>query len=189
MARINIPLDAITSRLNLQGRFDGMRAQPLTSRFANLKPLSEFFDIKRVSKPADFADVQNRVNYNLSYFSSNYAVVFLMLSIYSLLTNKTLLFDIVFVAGGMYGIGKLQGRDLDVGFARATTAQLYTGLLVIAVPLGLWASPFATILWLIGASGVSILGHASFMEKDIASSFSEEVRHAYSHPLTPDITC
>ena len=174
MARINIPLDAITSRLNLQGRFDGMRAQPITTRFANLKPISEFLDLKRLSKPRDFGDVQNRVNYNLSYFSSNYAVVFVMLSIYSLLTHLLLLFVIIFVVGGMYGIGKLQGRDLDVGFFRATTSQLYTGLLVIAVPLGIFASPISAVLWLIGATGVSILGHASLMEKDVASSFSEE---------------
>lgn len=174
MSRINIPLDALTSRLNLQGRFDSVRSQSVANRFANLKPIGEFFDFKRLSKPKDFGEVQSRVNYNLSYFSSNYAVLFVMLSVYSLLTNLLLLFVIVFVVGGMFGIGKLQGRDLDVGFARATSSQLYTGLLVIAVPLGIWASPIGTVLWLIGASGVSILGHAAFLERDVAASFSEE---------------
>lgn len=77
--------------------------------------------------------VQSRVNYNLSYFSSNYAALFVMLSIYSLLTNPALLIALVLIIGGMYGIGKLEGRDLDVGFARATVSQLYTGLFVIAV--------------------------------------------------------
>ncbi|KAK8216776.1 Prenylated Rab acceptor 1 [Zalaria obscura] len=174
MARINIPLDALTSRLNLSGRFDSVRSQSLANRFANLKPISEFLDIKRLSKPQDFGEVQNRVNYNLSYFASNYAVLFVMLSIYTLLTNLLLFFDIILVIGGMFLIGKLGGRDLDVGFFRATTSQLYTGLLVIAVPLGIIAKPFSAALWLIGASGVSILGHASFMEKPIESAFSEE---------------
>lgn len=41
-------------------------------------------------------------------------------------------------------------------------------------PLFFWASPISTVLWLIGASGVTILGHAAFMEKDVAASFSEE---------------
>lgn len=77
--------------------------------------------------------VQNRVNYNLSYFSSNYAMVFVMLSIYSLLTNLTLFFALILIIGGMYGIGRLEGRDLDVGFAKATVSQLYTGLFVISV--------------------------------------------------------
>lgn len=77
--------------------------------------------------------VQNRVNYNLSYFSSNYAAVFAMLSIYSLLTNLTLFFALMLIIGGMYGIGKLEGRDLDVGFARASVSQLYTVLFVVSV--------------------------------------------------------
>ena len=174
MSRFSIPIDALTSRMNLGGRFDSIRSTSVSSRFANLRPISEFFDFKRVSKPANFSEVQSRVNYNLGYFSSNYAAVFVMLSIYSLLTNLLLLFVIVFVVGGMFGIGKLQGADLDVGFARATSSQLYTGLLVIAVPLGIWASPISTVLWLIGASGVSIIGHAALMDKDVAASFSEE---------------
>lgn len=172
--RINIPLDAITSRFNLQGGFDSVRSQNLQGRFANLRPVREFFDLKRVSKPQNFGEVQNRVNYNLGYFASNYAVLFVMLSIYTLLTKWLLTFVILLVVGGMYGIGKLQGRDLDVGFFRATTTQLYTGLLVLAVPLAIIANPFSAALWLIGASGVTILGHAAFMDKPIESAFSEE---------------
>ena len=174
MARINIPLDALTSRLNLQGRFDAVKSQSVANRFANLKPISEFLDIKRLNKPHDFGELQNRVNYNLSYFSSNYAVVFVMLTIYSLISNPMLLFVIILVVGGMYLIGKLQGQDLNVAGFHATSSQLYTGLVIIAVPLGLWSSPITTVLWLIGATGVSVLGHASFMDKDIAASFSEE---------------
>lgn len=174
MSRLSIPLDALTSRLNLGDRFASVRSQSLGTRFANLKPISEFLDPKRLSKPATFADVQSRVNYNLSYFSSNYVVVFIMLSIYSLLTNLMLLFVIILVVGGMWGIGKLDGRDLDIGVFRATSSQLYTGLVVVSVPLGFLASPLSTALWLIGATGVSILGHASLMDKPIENAFSEE---------------
>ncbi|KAK5148258.1 COPII vesicles protein Yip3 [Cryomyces antarcticus] len=174
MARINIPLDALTSRLNLSDRFSSVRSQSITSRFANLKPISDFCDFKRLSKPQNFGEVQNRVNYNLSYFSSNYAAVFVMLAIYSLISNPVLLFVIILVVGGMWGIGKLQGADLEIGSLRATSSQLYTCLLVVAIPLGLYASPISTVLWLIGASGVTIIGHASFMDKPIESAFSEE---------------
>ena len=173
MARISLPFDALTSRISLS-RFDGLRNQSLTSRFSNLKPFGEFFDVKRISKPAGLSAAQGRMSYNLSYFSSNYAAVFVMLSVYSLLTNLTLLFAIFFIVGGMWGIGKLGGQDLDLGFVRATTSQMYTGLLVIGVPLTFWASPFGTFLWLIGASAVTILGHATFMDKPIESAFSEE---------------
>jgi hypothetical protein len=174
MSRIQIPLDVLSSRLNLGDRLQGLRSGSLSSRFSNLRPLSEFFDVKRISKPANFGEVQSRVNYNLGHFSSNYAVVFSMLSIYALLTNWLLLFDIIFVVAGLFLIGRLDGRDLEIGNFRATTTQLYTGLVVIAVPLGLIASTFSTLLWLIGASGVTILGHASFMDKPIDEAFSGE---------------
>ncbi|KAH7329292.1 PRA1 family protein-domain-containing protein [Stachybotrys elegans] len=174
MARIQIPLDVITSRLGLGERFESLRSGSLSSRFSNLRPLSEFFDFKRLSKPANFAETQSRVNYNLSHFSSNYAVLFVMLSLYALLTNWLLLFDIILVVAGMWVIGRLDGRDLEIGTFRATSSQLYTGLLVVSIPLGLLASPISTLLWLIGASGVSILGHAAFMDKPIDEAFSGE---------------
>lgn len=60
------------------------------------------------------------------------------------------------------------------GPIHATTSQLYTTLLVVAVPLGIFASPISTVLWLIGASGTCILAHASFMDKPIENAFSEE---------------
>jgi PRA1 family protein 1 len=174
MARIQIPLDALTSTFNLSERFAGVRSQSLATRFSNLRPLSDFFDFRRLSKPQNFSEVQSRVNYNLGHFSSNYVVIFVMLSIYGLLTNWTLLFVIFLVVGGLWGIGKLEGRDLDIGIIRASTSQLYTALVIVAVPLGFLASPFQTILWLIGASGVTILGHASFMDKPIDEAFSGE---------------
>lgn len=174
MARIQIPLDVLTSRLNLSERFSGLNQGSVMSRFSNLRPLSEFCDFKRLSKPENFHEVQSRVNYNLSHFSSNYSVMFVMLCIYTLLTNWFLLFDIVFVTVGMFIIGKLDGRDLEIGTFRASPSQLYTGLLVIAIPIGLLSSPFSTIAWLIGASGVTILGHAALMDKPIDEAFSGE---------------
>lgn len=174
MSRIQIPLDILSSRINLSDRFAGVRSQSLSARLSNLKPISDFFDFKRFSKPANFSEIQSRVNYNLGHFSSNYALVFAMLSIYSLLTNFLLLFVIFLVVGGMWGIGKLEGRDLEIAGFKASSSQLYTGLICIAVPLGFLASPISTILWLIGASGVVILGHASFMDKPIDEAFSGE---------------
>lgn len=136
--------------------------------------MTDFFDLRRVSKPQGMGEIQSRINFNLGYFSSNYAVLFAMLSIYSLATNILLLFVIVLVVAGMYGIGCLRGNDLNLGVITVTSSQLYTGLLIVTVPLGFFASPISTILWLIGASAITILGHASFMEKPIESAFAEE---------------
>ncbi|KAI5304045.1 hypothetical protein KEM56_006911 [Ascosphaera pollenicola] len=172
MSPIQLPIDALSSRFT--ERMNSLRSQPFASRFANLRPLSEFFDVKRFSKPQGFGEVQSRVNYNLGYFSSNYAVIFVMFSIYGLLTNLALLFVIALTVGGMFGIGRLEGRDLELGFTKFTCSQLYTALCCVAVPLGIWASPISTALWLIGATSVTVLGHASLMDKPIENAFSEE---------------
>ncbi|KAI1498741.1 prenylated rab acceptor 1 [Biscogniauxia marginata] len=174
MARIQIPLDVLTSRLNIQDRFAGFRNTSLSTRFANMRPVGEFLDFKRFSKPANFAEVQSRVNYNLGTFSSNYALVIVLLSVYALITNPLLLFDIILLVGGMWLLGRLNGQDLTLGTFHATSSQLYTGLLCTCGFLFLIASPFSTVLWLIGASGVVVFGHASFMDKPIDEAFSGE---------------
>ncbi|CAH2448366.1 Putative protein involved in ER to Golgi transport [Komagataella phaffii CBS 7435] len=150
-------------------------AQNISNKFANMKPPQEFFDFRRVSKPANFGEVQQRVAYNLGYFQANYIAIVALLSTYSLLTNLLLLFVIVFTIAGVYGIAALQGQELELGFTRLNTSQLYTGLFIVAVPLGFLASPISTLLWLIGASSVTVLSHASLMEKPIETVFEEAV--------------
>ncbi|OLL22524.1 Prenylated Rab acceptor 1 [Neolecta irregularis DAH-3] len=115
-----------------------------------------------------------RVAYNLSRYSANYAVLFCMLCIYSLLTNWLLLFVILFIGVGMFVINRLNGENLQLGPISITSSQLYTGLICVSVPLGFLASPISTVLWLIGASGVVILGHASLLEPPVESAFEGE---------------
>jgi PRA1 family protein 1 len=174
MTSINIPIDAITSRFNFNSVAENFNAQSVSHRFANLRSVREFFDLKRISRPSSFGEAQSRINYNLSYFASNYLILALMITVYGLISNWALLFDICFVSSGLYIIRKLDGRDLELGFTRLNTAQLYTGLLVIGVPIFLFSGPFTTMLWLVGAIGVSVFGHASFMDKPIDTAFSEE---------------
>ncbi|ODV93361.1 hypothetical protein PACTADRAFT_51960 [Pachysolen tannophilus NRRL Y-2460] len=150
-------------------------AAEFQTKFQNLRPPQEFFDFKRFSKPASFGEVQQRVTYNLGYFQANYLIIVITLSVYSLLTNLLLVFVIAFGVAGVYLINRLKGEDLVLPFLTLNTQQLYTGLLVVTIPLGFLASPLSTLLWLIGASSVSVLSHASFMEKPIETVFEEEV--------------
>ncbi|UCS20396.1 uncharacterized protein HLK63_G01309 [Nakaseomyces glabratus] len=150
------------------------QAMAIKSKFGSLRSVQDFFNIKRLSKPQNFSEIQSRISYNLNYFSSNYGIIIGCLSIYTLLTNLLLLFVICFVFLGLLGIGKLDGQDLNTPFGSFKTTQLYTGLVCIAVPLGFLASPFSAMMWLIGASSVTVLGHAALMEKPIETVFDEE---------------
>ncbi|KAG7666103.1 uncharacterized protein J8A68_000359 [[Candida] subhashii] len=142
---------------------------------AKLRPPQEFFDFRRISKPANFGEIQNRVGFNLGYFSANYIAIVSILSVYALITNFLLLFVTCFVIGGIYGINRLNGEELTTPFGRYNTSQLYTGLLIVAIPLGFLASPISTMMWLIGSSAVCVGSHAALMEKPIETVFEEEV--------------
>lgn len=147
----------------------------MLSSISKLRPPQEFFDVRRINKPSTLGEAQGRISFNLGYFSANYLAIVSLLSVYTLLTNLLLLFVILFVGAGVFGIGMLAGNDLVLPFGRFNTSQLYTGLLVVAVPLGFLASPILAMMWLIGSSAVVVFGHASLMEKPIETVFEEEV--------------
>ena len=54
-----------------------------------------------------------------------------------------------------------------------TQKSLYTALFVIGIPLLWFASPLSTIFWIVGASGILIVGHASLMEPGIESEYAQ----------------
>ena len=61
---------------------------------------------------------------------------------------------------------------MQVGDQLITQTTLYTALFVIGIPLLWWSSPLGTFFWLVGASGVLILGHACIMEPGIESEYA-----------------
>ena len=66
------------------------------------------------------------------------------------------------------------GADpLQFGEHTVTQKSLYTGLFVIGIPLLLWASPLGTFFWLVGASSLIILGHATVMEPGVESEYAQ----------------
>ncbi|CCD24437.1 Yip3p NDAI_0D01230 [Naumovozyma dairenensis CBS 421] len=148
--------------------------QSLQTKLSTLRSPQEFFNVKNMSKPQNVGDLQNRVSFNLNHYSSNYALIIGLLSIYTLLTNLLLLFVIILVFFGIAGINRLRGQDLVTPLGTFKTSQLYTALLCLALPLGFLASPISTMLWLIGASAVTVFGHAALMEKPVESVFDEE---------------
>ncbi|AET38798.1 Yip3p Ecym_3307 [Eremothecium cymbalariae DBVPG len=154
---------------NLRTEFGSFR-----SKLSNVRPPQEFLNLRKVSKPQNFSEVQSRVSYNLRHFSTNYTIIILLLFVYTLFTNLLLFFVIVLLIAGMIGINRLKGSDLVTPFGSLTTSQLYTGLLCVTVPLGFLASPISTLMWLIGISAVIVFSHASFMEKPIETVFEEE---------------
>ncbi|KAF9927481.1 hypothetical protein BGZ67_007455 [Mortierella alpina] len=144
-------------------------------RLSSLRPFSEFFDVNRFSKPAGLVNVTSRFNYNLAYFQGNYMLVFLGITAYSLITNVMLMFTVGVVVGGMHYISKVPPEGVVIGNTTYSARQLQTGLVCVAVPLFFFSSTIGTVFYIIGASAVSILGHAAFMQEGVEGDFANNV--------------
>ncbi|KAI0081331.1 prenylated rab acceptor PRA1 [Panus rudis PR-1116 ss-1] len=142
------------------------------TRLSALRPPSEFFDHHRLSRPADMNQATQRISYNARYFSGNYGLIMAALAVYAFITNLKLLFAIAFLVGGFTAINKWAPEPMQVGDHVVTQKSLYITLFVIGIPLLWFADPLSTIFWIVGASGLLIVGHASLMEPGIESEYA-----------------
>jgi len=142
------------------------------TRLSGLRPVSEFFDYQRVSRPADVNQATSRISYNTRYFSGNYLLIVAILAVYALITDRLLLISLVFLVGGFTLINRFAPEATQVGEHTITQKHLYTGLFAIGIPMLWWAGPFGAFFWLIGASSVLILGHASLLEPGVESDYA-----------------
>ncbi|TKA52185.1 hypothetical protein B0A53_05029 [Rhodotorula sp. CCFEE 5036] len=162
--------------------------QQFRERLQSLRPPQEFFDVQkslsilastpitsqgemRVSKPADMGVATQRIKYNVNYFSGNYILLFLLLAVYSLLTNPLLLIAIAFLIGGYIGINRFIPEPVQFGSTTVEPKHLYMVLLIVGIPI-LWiAAPIASFFWLVGSSSVLILSHAALVEPGVESEY------------------
>ncbi|KAH7108491.1 prenylated rab acceptor PRA1 [Auriculariales sp. MPI-PUGE-AT-0066] len=142
-------------------------------RLSTLRPITEFFDYNRISRPADLNTMTTRISYNTRYFSGNYIIVVLGLAVYTILMKPELIFAVLFLVGGFVAINKYAPEATTVGDHVITQKSLYTVLFVIGIPLLWWASPFATMFYIIGSSLFIVIIHASLIEPGVESEYAE----------------
>ncbi|KAH9485129.1 PRA1-like protein [Psilocybe cubensis] len=142
------------------------------TKLSGLRPVSEFFDVQRISKPADLNQATSRISYNTRYFSGNYLLIVALLAVYSVITNYELLLSLIFLVGGFALINKFAPEATQVGEHTITQKHLYTILFVIGIPLFWWAGPFATVFSILIGSAILILGHAALLEPGVESDYA-----------------
>lgn len=130
---------------------------------ANLRLVSELFDISHVSRPADFGQIKSRVKYNFRCFSANYISIFVTLAIYSLLSNWKLLLEMVFVAIVLF-ISRVERSSVKIMQRQFTASHIYT-LYATALLVILRSSLLATLLSVACTGSVAMLAHASLTDK------------------------
>ncbi|WFD00877.1 Prenylated Rab acceptor 1 [Malassezia yamatoensis] len=123
------------------------------TRLANVRPLNEFIDYHRISRPKDTNEAVQRVTYNTRHFSGNYAVVIGLLAVYGLIMAPLLIVAVGVLVGGFTAINRF-------------------GLFVVGIVLLWFANPFSFVFWLVGSSAILILGHAAFIEPPVSSEYA-----------------
>ncbi|KAK3826463.1 MAG: PRA1 family protein-domain-containing protein [Linnemannia elongata] len=144
-------------------------------RLSSLRPIAEFFDTSRMSKPTGIAQITSRLTRNLPYFQGNYTLMFLGITAYSVVSNGMLMFSVAFAVGGTHLISCVPTEGVVIGKNTYNARQLQTGLVCVSVPLFFFSSTIGTIFYIIGASTVGILGHAAIMEETTENRFSDAV--------------
>ncbi|KAI9487351.1 MAG: PRA1 family protein-domain-containing protein [Benjaminiella poitrasii] len=165
-------LGAAATNIANEARFSFLR-KFREQRLSNIRPFGDFFDKNRISFTTSFHTISQRWNYNLQYFSANYLLIILALSIYAIITSWWLLFTIAFVFGGFYLISRLDG-PLTIGGTALSPSTLYASYAGISLILLLFSGATGAIFWIIGAAAIIILGHAAILEPGLEGEFSAD---------------
>ncbi|KAJ7497475.1 prenylated rab acceptor PRA1 [Mycena latifolia] len=142
------------------------------ARLSALRSPAEFFDVQRISRPADMNTATSRISYNTRYFSGNYGLIVLILGVYALISNQWLFFALVFLVGGFALINRFAPEPTQVGDYVVTQKSLYITLFCIGIPLLIFSGPLGTLFWLVGASGIIIIAHACMIEPGVESEYA-----------------
>jgi len=130
-------------------------------RLKNLRPIGEFFAKEKFSVPK-IIEIPTRLKANVTYYQTNYFLVFFLLSIYSALTSPIFLIAIILVGGvWLYSVRWRTGPFVLAG--RQIPEQVITIVLLIVTLLMFYLSSGMTILWwLLIVAGSFVFLHALF---------------------------
>lgn len=131
------------------------------NRLEKMAPWTGFIDLKQFSAPKDGADARTRLGANLPFYFSNYLVIGLVISAYSLLTNPLVL--IVGVLVGLAGLWTAQLSPVDsiaLGPVTLERKQILWVWLVVSGTVLWYASAFSVLFWCIGVTAVVVGMHA-----------------------------
>ncbi|KAF8904466.1 hypothetical protein CPB84DRAFT_1814459 [Gymnopilus junonius] len=138
------------------------------TRLSGLRPVTEFFDFQRISRPADMNQATSRISYNTRYFSASRITGFSFL-LSSLLEALRLSTNSVRIPTNLRAVFFFHSH---VFYSARGNTHLYTALFVIGIPMFLWAGPFGTFFGVLVGSAILVLSHASLLEPGVESDYA-----------------
>jgi len=128
-------------------------------RLKSVKAWSQFTDKTKFGPPKP-TEVVVRLKSNLTYFQSNYIILFFVLAIYCVITNPFFLFSIAITALLYLYLFKWRVEPIVIAGYTATDRAKLMGLGAVSLFLFWYASGTNVIFWLIGATAVVVFIHA-----------------------------
>lgn len=141
----------------------------LLSQKDALRPWTDFVNTGKFSKPKNISQITARVTKNIKNYQANYLVIFLLFSIYCILTSPLLLF----AGAAAYGVrGFLKG---DKGVAnqqkfigRELTEKEHAVVSgVVSAPIFILCGALSAVMWTLTATGLAVGAHASCKEPEV----------------------
>ncbi|XP_067419869.1 prenylated Rab acceptor protein 1 [Emydura macquarii macquarii] len=137
----------------------------LEQRRATVRPWASFVDQRRFGRPRNFGELCKRLAHNAEYFQSNYALVFLGLILYCLITSPLLLVALAVFFGACYLVRLRTQQSRLVLFGRElNTAHQYGLAGGVSFPFFWLAGAGSAVFWVLGAALVVIGSHAALHE-------------------------
>jgi len=144
----------------------------------SLRSWSVFCSKTKFSFPK-VTEAPQRLKTNLTYFQTNYIVVFGLIVLYSIISNPWFLLALGVVGGGWAYVFHVRKEPIFLGSHEVTDREKMVVLGVVTIITFWFASVSNTIFWLIGATLTVVNGHALFFtpiedEIDFNTSFGEQ---------------
>jgi len=128
-------------------------------RMKSVKPWAQFTDKTKFSPPKP-TELVVRMKSNVSYFLSNYIILFFILALYCVITNPFFLFSIAISVLLYFYLFRWRQEPIVIAGYTASDRVKFGMLAVVSIFLFWYASVGNTIFWLIGASAVIVFFHA-----------------------------
>ncbi|XP_018014999.1 prenylated Rab acceptor protein 1 isoform X2 [Hyalella azteca] len=135
----------------------------LHGRRSNLRPWATFVTTSNFKGPQSLKRWSVRLAKNVEYFQSNYLFVAIGLIIYCLVTSPLLLLVLASMGGACY-IASLRQKERALVIAGQTVPlpHQYVAILLVFTPIFFFAGAGAALFWVIIASFIVVMAHASF---------------------------
>lgn len=149
----------------------------IASRYYELRPWGEFFDMSSFVSPSGAGEVLSRLSVNCRYFYTNYLLLALIFSSYVLIVN--LPFTICFFVGWLFltyvrteaaslAAGGNYFGDISLCGNPMPTAYLYGFIVVYGIIAFYFTGGSSVVFWLVFLAALAVVPHAAYRRPSIA---------------------